>query len=283
MERKTFELRGRTYGVPGELFVIAGPDLAEPPELCLRVARRLAAVCTRLGIGYVYKGSFDKANRTSADAYRGPGLEAGLAALAAVRDEIGVPVLTDVHEPWQVEPAARVCDMLQVPAFLCRQTDLLLACARSGRPVNVKKGQFLAPWDMVRVVEKLERAGAAGLLLTERGSCFGYNMLVTDLRALPIMQQQTGWPVCYDASHSQQLPSGRGASSGGMGEMIPVMARAAVAAGADAVFFECHEDPAAAPVDPDTHIALEQLEPLLEELVAIRRALGGARTKGGRQ
>ncbi len=272
MDRKPFELRKRRFGEPGALFVIAGADLAEPPELCLRIARRLDACCTRLGLPWIYKGSFDKANRTSARSYRGPGLEAGLAALAAVSRELDVPVLTDVHEPQQVEQVAPHVDMLQVPAFLSRQTDLLLACARSGLPVNVKKGQFLAPWDMAHVVEKLEAGGARAIVLTDRGTSFGYNMLVTDLRAIPIMQR-TGYPVCYDASHAQQLPSGHGGRSGGMGEMIPIMARAAVAAGVDGLFFECHEDPAQAPVDRDTHIALDALEALLEELVRIRAAM----------
>jgi 2-dehydro-3-deoxyphosphooctonate aldolase (KDO 8-P synthase) len=269
--RRTFDLLGRTFGAEGRLFLIAGPDLAEPRDLCLRVAERVRAACERLDVPFIFKGSFDKANRTSAEGYRGPGLEAGLATLAAVRAQVGVPVLTDVHEVAQVAPAAEVADVLQVPAFLCRQTDLVQACARTGKPVNVKKGQFLAPEDMHQVVKKIEAAGGRAAILTERGTTFGYRMLVNDLRAIPIMQA-SGYPVCYDATHSQQIPAGRGGSSGGVREMIGPMARAAVAAGADGCFFEVHEDPASSKVDPDTHLPIDALEPLLVQLVAIKRA-----------
>jgi 2-dehydro-3-deoxyphosphooctonate aldolase (KDO 8-P synthase) len=272
--RKTFDLLGRTFGREGDLFVIAGPDVCEPEDLCLRLAERLRKACERLGIGYIFKGSFDKANRTSADAYRGPGLDRGLRTLSAVRARAGVPVLTDVHEVWQVAPAAEVVDVLQVPAFLCRQTDLVEACARTGKVVNVKKGQFLAPEDMRQVARKIEAAGgeAARAILTERGTTFGYRMLVSDLRSIPIMQE-TGYPVCYDATHSQQIPAGHGAMSGGLREMVAPMARAAVAAGADGCFFEVHEDPERALVDADTHIEVEALESLLGTLVEIKRAL----------
>lgn len=270
MIRKTFDLLGTTFGREGALFLIAGPDLAEPRDLCLRLAERVKRLCDRLAVPFIFKGSFDKANRTSAASYRGPGLEAGLATLAAVRREAGVPVLTDVHEAAQVAAAAEVADVLQVPAFLSRQTDLVQACARSGKVVNVKKGQFLAPEDMKQVAAKIEAAGGRAAILTERGTSFGYRMLVNDLRAIPMMQE-TGYPVCYDATHSQQIPAGHGASSGGMRDMIAPMARAAVAAGADACFFEIHEDPASSKVDPDTHLAIEDLERLLPVLVEIKR------------
>lgn len=269
--RASFDLMGRTFGREGSLFLIAGPDLAEPRDLCLRIAERVKRVCERLDVPYIFKGSFDKANRTSAAGYRGPGLERGLETLAEVRAQVGVPVLTDVHEVAQVAPAALVVDVLQVPAFLSRQTDLVQACARSGRVVNVKKGQFLAPEDMAQVAGKLVAARPdVRAILTERGTSFGYRMLVSDLRSIPIMQQ-TGFPVCYDATHSQQIPAGHGRSSGGMREMIAPMARAAVAAGADGVFFEIHEDPAASKVDPDTHLEVSELERLLEALVAIKK------------
>lgn len=271
--RKTFAIDGRTYGERGGLFVFAGPDLAEPLEVCLEVAEHARAVCERLGVGYIYKGSFDKANRTSVSGYRGPGLERGLANLAAVRERAGVPIVTDLHLPEQAARVAEVASVLQVPAFLCRQTDVLRAAAATGLPVSVKKGQFVAPWDMAEVVGKLEAFGCGQIVLVERGASFGYNMLVSDLRAIPIMQR-TGYPVCYDATHSQQLPSGRGSSSGGMRDMVAPMARAAVAAGADAVFFEVHPVPDEALVDADTHLALADLEPLLEQLVAIKRTVG---------
>jgi 2-dehydro-3-deoxyphosphooctonate aldolase (KDO 8-P synthase) len=272
--RRTFDLLGTTFGREGALFLIAGPDLAEPRDLCLRLAERVRRLCERHAVPFIFKGSFDKANRTSAASYRGPGLEAGLATLAAVRREAGVPVLTDVHEVAQVAPAAEVADVLQVPAFLSRQTDLVQACARSGKVVNVKKGQFLAPEDMRQVAAKIEAAGGRAAILTERGTTFGYRMLVNDLRAIPIMQE-TGYPVCYDATHSQQIPAGHGSASGGLRDMIAPMARAAVAAGADAVFFEIHEDPATSKVDPDTHLAIEDLERLLPVLVEIKRVASG--------
>ena len=276
MTRRTFELRGTSFGREGELFLIAGPDLLEPEELCLRVAARVSGFARRLGIPYIFKGSFDKANRTSAEGYRGPGIERGLKTLRRVREEVGVPVVTDVHEPWQAKVAAEVADVLQVPAFLCRQTDLVQACAATGRVVHLKKGQFLSPWEMRRVVEKVEAAApggpeAARAILTERGTMFGYNMLVNDLRSIPIMQE-TGYPVCFDATHSQQVPAAYGSSSGGMRSMIAPIARAAVAAGADGVFFEVHEEPAAARVDADTHLALSELERLLEGLLAIKNS-----------
>ncbi|MHC4391660.1 MAG: 3-deoxy-8-phosphooctulonate synthase [Planctomycetota bacterium] len=273
--RHTFTLDGQTFGAEHELFLFAGPDLADPLEVCLEVGRAARDACERLGIGYVYKGSFDKANRTSVTSYRGPGLKQGLENLARIREELSVPTITDIHTPEQAEAVKDVVSMIQVPAFLCRQTDLLQAAAESGLPISVKKGQFLAPWDMKPLVGKLEAFGATELVLTDRGTSFGYNMLVSDLRGLRIMQE-TGYPVCYDASHSQQLPSGHGGSSGGMGEMIGPMARAAVAAGADAVFFEVHPEPPKSKVDPDTHLPLADLPSLLEALIAIKRVVAAS-------
>ncbi len=278
MSRRTFELRGRAFGAEGAFFLIAGPDLVEPLELCLRVGERLRDAAARLGAGYIFKGSFDKANRTSAKGYRGPGIEAGLENLRRVRERLGVPVVTDVHEPAQAALAAEVADVLQIPAFLSRQTDLVQACGRTGKVVNVKKGQFLAPWDMVQVLGKLEAATPGGpeatrAILTDRGTSFGYNALVSDLRGIPIMQR-TGYPVCFDATHSQQVPGGHGGSSGGQREFIAPLARAAVAAGADAVFCEVHETPAESKVDPDTHLAVDEMIALLEDLVAIKRVVG---------
>ncbi len=275
--KKVFEIGGRTVGADGTLFLIAGPDLAEPEALCTRIAARVARACERRGIVYIFKGSFDKANRTSASSYRGPGIEAGLRVLKRVREYSGVPVLTDVHEVWQVERVAEVADVLQVPAFLCRQTDLVAACAKTGKVVNVKKGQFLAPWDAQKIAEKVEAAGGSKLILTERGTCFGYNLLVNDLRSIPIMKRGTGYPVCYDATHSQQTPAARGSASGGMPEFIAPMARAAVAAGADGVFLEVHENPASSPVDPETHFPVEALDPLLDDLLAIRNVVAPSR------
>jgi 2-dehydro-3-deoxyphosphooctonate aldolase (KDO 8-P synthase) len=275
--RRAFELLGKTFGAEGDLLLIAGPDLVEPLELCLRVGERVRDAAARLGVPYIFKGSYDKANRTSATGHRGPGLEKGLENLRKVRDALGVPVLTDVHEPAQAAAVAEVADVLQVPAFLCRQTDLIAACARAGKPLHVKKGQFLAPWDMMHVVAKIESFWPWGpekarAMLCDRGTSFGYNTLVSDLRGIPIMQR-TGYPVVYDATHSQQSPGGRGGSSGGDRDMIAPLARAAVAAGADGVFFEVHEDPATSLVDPDTHLEVGDLERLLAQLVAIKRVV----------
>jgi len=266
---------GKTFGREGELFLIAGPDLVDPLDLCLRVGERVRDVAAKLGVPYIFKGSFDKANRTSAGSHRGPGLEKGLANLRKIRETLGVPVLTDVHEAAQAAVAAEVADVIQIPAFLCRQTDLVAACARTGKVLNVKKGQFLSPWDMKNVVAKIEAhwpggAAHARAILTDRGTSFGYNALVSDMRAIPIMQG-TGYPACYDATHSQQVPGGHGTSSGGNRDMIAPMSRAAVAAGADACFFEVHEDPASSLVDPDTHLEIGELERLLAQLVEIKR------------
>jgi 2-dehydro-3-deoxyphosphooctonate aldolase (KDO 8-P synthase) len=236
----------------------------------LEMAGALKEIAGRLGIGLVYKTSFDKANRTSATSARGLGLEQALAVFEEIRARLGVPVLTDVHESGQCAEAAAVVDVLQIPAFLCRQTDLLLAAARTGRAVNVKKGQFLAPWDMTNVVAKITGAGNPNVMVTERGVSFGYNTLVSDLRALPILAR-TGAPVIFDATHSVQQPGGRGASSGGEREFVPVLARAAVAVGVAGVFIETHQDPDRAPSDGPNMVPLKEMEALLRRLIAFDR------------
>ncbi|MBE0531621.1 MAG: 3-deoxy-8-phosphooctulonate synthase [Rhodospirillales bacterium] len=252
------------------LTLIAGPCAMESRVHALEMAGALVAITARLGIGLIYKSSFDKANRTSLQSPRGIGMEAALAVFAEIRERFGCPVVTDVHEAAQCAPVAEVVDVLQIPAFLCRQTDLLVAAAQTGRAVNVKKGQFLAPWDMAQVVAKLEGAGNRDILVTERGASFGYNTLVTDMRALPIMAK-TGCPVVFDATHSVQQPGGQGTSSGGQREFAPVLARAAVAVGVAAVFIETHPDPDAAPSDGPNMIPLQDLPDLLETLLAMDR------------
>jgi 2-dehydro-3-deoxyphosphooctonate aldolase (KDO 8-P synthase) len=247
---------------------IGGPCVIESREHTLRHAAALRAITERAGVPFIFKSSFDKANRTALQSYRGPGLERGLAILAAVKREFGAPVLTDVHESSQVAAVAAVVDVLQTPAFLCRQTDFLLDVAASGKPVNVKKGQFLAPWDMGPVLEKLGSTGNQQLLVTERGFAFGYNNLVADMRSLAIMAR-FGYPVVYDAGHSVQLPGGQGTASGGQREFIRTLARAAVAAGVDAVFLEVHEDPDHALSDGPNSYRLDELESLLRELKRI--------------
>ncbi len=255
-------------GLP--LSVIAGPCALESRAHALETAAALKEIVERLGIGLVYKSSFDKANRTSAHGARGLGLEAALPIFAEVRESLGLPVITDVHEPAQCAAVAEAVDMLQIPAFLCRQTDLLLAAARTGKPVNVKKGQFLAPWDMRHVVAKLTAAGNPNVLVTERGVSFGYNTLVSDMRALPILAE-TGAPVIFDATHSVQQPGGQGAASGGERRFVPVLARAAAAVGVAGVFIETHQDPDNAPSDGPNMVPLAELESLLKELIEIDR------------
>jgi 2-dehydro-3-deoxyphosphooctonate aldolase (KDO 8-P synthase) len=250
--------------------LIAGPCAIESREHALETAAAIRATAERLGIACVYKSSFDKANRTSAGSFRGVGIDEGLAILADVRARLGLPVLTDVHESWQCAPAAAAVDCLQIPAFLCRQTDLLRAAAETGAAVNVKKGQFLAPWDMANVAAKMEAFGCARLLLTERGASFGYNTLVSDFRTLPIMAA-TGWPVVFDATHSVQQPGGLGGASGGQREFVPVLARAAVAVGCAGLFIETHRDPDRAPSDGPNMVPLAALEGLLQELRDIDR------------
>src|SRR5580704_16584151 len=249
------------------LALIAGPCALESRAHAFDMAAALKDIAARLGIGFVYKTSFDKANRTSAASARGLGLDNALSIFAELREKLGVPVLTDVHEPEQCAAVAAAVDILQIPAFLCRQTDLLVAAAKTGRAVHVKKGQFLAPWDMINVVQKITGAGNANVMVTERGVSFGYNTLVSDMRALPVLAR-TGAPVIFDATHSVQQPGGKGASSGGEREFVPVLARAAVAVGVAGVFIETHQDPEKAPSDGPNMVPLREMEPLLERLMA---------------
>jgi 2-dehydro-3-deoxyphosphooctonate aldolase (KDO 8-P synthase) len=263
---------GRTrFGNELPLSLIAGPCALESRAHALETASGLKAIAGRLAIGLVYKTSFDKANRTSAKSARGIGLDAALPIFAEIREALGVPVLTDVHEAEQCARVAEVVDVLQIPAFLCRQTDLLVAAATTGRAINVKKGQFLAPWDMVNVVAKITGAGNRSVLVTERGASFGYNTLVSDMRALPILAETTGAPVIFDATHSVQQPGGQGTSSGGERAFVPVLARAAVAVGVAGVFIECHQDPDKAPSDGPNMVPLKEMEGLLRMLIDFDR------------
>jgi len=258
------------FGNPRRLILIGGPCVIEDEKSTLRLAEKISKVTRALKIPYVFKASFDKANRSSIHSFRGPGLKKGLKILARVKKEFKLPVLTDFHTPEQAEPVAEVADILQVPAFLCRQTDLLLAAAATGKIVNVKKGQFLSPWEAKNMIHKLEEAGCRKILLTERGTSFGYNNLVNDFRAIPIMRG-FGYPVVYDATHSVQIPGGKGTASGGMSEFIPVLARCAVVAGADAIFMEIHEAPVKALSDGPNALAFSQLEPLLKKLIVLKK------------
>jgi 2-dehydro-3-deoxyphosphooctonate aldolase (KDO 8-P synthase) len=254
------------------LVVIAGPCVVESRDLAHEIAGQMQAICARLGISYVFKASYDKANRTSLTGHRGPGRDAGLDVLKDVGATFKVPVLTDIHETTDAEAAAECVDVLQIPAFLCRQTDLLVAAAATGRAVNVKKGQFLAPWDMNNVVDKLRGAGARNVIVTERGTSFGYNSLVVDYRSLPQLRS-AGAPVVFDVTHSVQQPGGQGTSSGGQREFAGVLARAAVAVGVDALFIETHPDPDKAPSDGPNMIPLHRMEALLAQLLLIREAV----------
>jgi 2-dehydro-3-deoxyphosphooctonate aldolase (KDO 8-P synthase) len=255
----------------GPLGVIAGPCVMETEALTLSIAEELKSICERLGLPLVFKASFDKANRTSGNSYRGIGLEAGLEILGSVSQKLNIPVTTDIHESHQAAPVAEVCGLLQIPAFLARQTDLLVAAAQTGRAVNVKKGQFMAPWDMRHVVAKLRQAGCPQPLVTERGTFFGYGRLVNDMRSIPEMKT-LGVPVVFDATHSVQEPSAAGGVTGGNREMVPVLAAAAVAAGCDALFLETHPDPDKSPSDGPNMVPLSQLGALLAKLVRIREA-----------
>ncbi len=256
------------FGNALPLALIAGPCVLESRAHALETVSALKEIAARAGVGLVYKTSFDKANRTSAKSARGIGLDTALPIFAEIRESLNVPVLTDVHDAEQCARAADAVDILQIPAFLCRQTDLLVAAAKTGRVVNVKKGQFLAPWDMVNVVAKLTGAGNRNILVTERGVSFGYNALVSDMRALPILARETGAPVIFDATHSVQQPGGQGTSSGGEREFVPVLARAAVAVGVAGVFIETHQDPDKAPSDGPNMLPLKEMEGLLRTLVA---------------
>ena len=267
---RTVNVGNLAIGNDKPLALIAGPCALESRAHALEMSQALTELTGRLGIGLIYKTSFDKANRTSVDAARGMGLEASLPILAEVRERFGCPVLTDVHEPGQCAPVAEAVDVLQIPAFLCRQTDLLVAAAKTGRAINIKKGQFLAPWDMANVARKVADAGNANILLCERGVSFGYNTLVNDMRALPILAE-TGYPVVFDATHSVQQPGGKGTSTGGQREFVPVLARAAVAIGVAAVFMETHQDPDKAPSDGPNMVKLKELPALLETLMEFDR------------
>ena len=259
------------FGNKLPLALIAGPCALESRDHAFEMACALKDIADGLGIGLVYKTSFDKANRTSARSKRGIGLEQALPIFAEIRARLGVPVLTDVHETAQCEAVSQVVDILQIPAFLCRQTDLLTTAAKTGRVINVKKGQFLAPWDMANVVAKLTAAGNRDVLVTERGASFGYNTLVSDMRALPILERSTGAPVIFDATHSVQQPGGRGTSSGGEREFVSVLARAAVAVGVAGIFIETHQDPDQAPSDGPNMIPLKDMDGLLRRLIAFDR------------
>ena len=261
-----------TISSPKRLTVIAGPCVIEDRKPCLQVARKLVPLCAEAGVNYVFKASYDKANRTSGKSFRGPGLDEGLALLAEIRERFGVPVLTDVHTEEQARRAAEVVDILQIPAFLCRQTDLLQAAVETGRVVNVKKGQFLSPQEMTQVVKKAESFNGKKLLLTERGTTFGYNNLVSDMRAIPIMKRN-GYPVIFDATHSVQMPGGAGDRSGGQGEFAPLLARCAVTAGADGIFVETHPNPAKALSDGPNMVPLKAMKALIPSLVHLREAL----------
>jgi 2-dehydro-3-deoxyphosphooctonate aldolase (KDO 8-P synthase) len=262
------KLLDRDVGLDQPLFLIAGPCVIESEELQLRTAERLKAIAERLGILFIFKSSFDKANRSSDASFRGPGIDEGLRILEKVRSDLGVPVLTDVHDIPQIAPVAEVVDVLQTPAFLARQTDFIQAVAASGKPVNIKKAQFMAPQDMRNVIDKARNAGGEQIMVCERGASFGYNNLVSDMRSLAIMRE-TGCPVVFDATHSVQLPGGQGTSSGGQREFVPVLARAAVASGVSGLFMETHPDPASAKSDGPNAWPLDRMERLLQTLVEL--------------
>jgi 2-dehydro-3-deoxyphosphooctonate aldolase (KDO 8-P synthase) len=266
-------IAGYEVGDGRKLLLVAGPCVMESEAHALAHARKVKALAGRHGLPVVFKASFDKANRSSGKSFRGPGLEAGLAAFEAVKRETGLPCTTDVHETWQAEPAGRVVDLLQVPAFLCRQTDLVMACARHGRSVSVKKGQFLAPREMRHAVAKCREAGNEEIMLIERGATFGYGNLVVDMRAFPIMRD-LGVPVCLDATHAVQLPGGGGDVTGGERQFVAPLARAAAAVGIDALFMEIHEDPATAKSDGPNSLDFDMADRLLADVLAVRRALG---------
>ena len=255
-------------GANRPFLLIGGPCVIESADLCHEIAATLKSICDRLRISYVFKASFDKANRTSLGSFRGPGLREGLKILASIKEEFRIPVVSDVHEATQIPAAAEVLDILQIPAFLCRQTDLLVAAAQTGKVVSLKKGQFVSPWDMQNAVAKINSVSKNRLLLVERGASFGYNNLVVDMRSLPVMRS-FGCPVIYDATHSVQLPGGAGGSSGGQREFIPPLSRAAVAAGIDGIFMEIHPDPAKALCDGPNSMPMQTVEPLLTQLLAI--------------
>jgi 2-dehydro-3-deoxyphosphooctonate aldolase (KDO 8-P synthase) len=272
-----FDVGGVDIGGPG-LFLIAGPCVIESERHARFMAERIARVAADAGVGYIFKASFDKANRTSLSAFRGPGLDEGVRILGAIRRDLGIPVLTDIHEPGQAERVGECVDILQIPAFLSRQTDLLVAAARTGRVVNVKKAQFLAPWDMKNVVDKLAGSGCDRIVVTERGASFGYNTLVVDMRSFPILRR-FGWPVVFDVTHSLQKPGGLGTASGGDSEFIEPLARAGIACGVDGVFMEVHDDPSQALSDGPNALPLDRLAALLASLTAIHTAAAAHMTR----
>ena len=274
MRAKTFKIGSVEIGLKAPMFLIAGPCVIETKQICLDIANRLADISCNTGIGVIYKASFDKANRSSVSSFRGPGLKKGLEILAAVRDKVKLPVMTDVHLPEQAEKVAKVVDALQIPAFLCRQTDLLCACAETGKPVNVKKGQFLSPEEMTNVVEKIRSCGNDKIMLTERGTFFGYNRLVNDMTAISIMKG-LGCPVVFDATHSTQQPGGLGSATGGRRQFAPILAKAAIAAGANALFLEVHTNPRQAKSDSAVVMPIEWVEELLTDCRRIFEIAGG--------
>mgnify|MGYP003557154338 FL=1 len=271
---KEVKIGNLTVGGGKGLFLLAGPCVIEDPERTLMIGRRTKEICDRLGIPYIFKASFDKANRSSYSSFRGPGLEEGLRILAHIKKELQVPVVSDIHSVEQIEPAAEVLDVLQIPAFLCRQTDLVYGAAKTGKCVNVKKGQFMAPKDMINVLKKMEEAGNENLMLTERGASFGYNNLVVDMRSFPIMRD-FGYPVIFDATHSVQLPGGAGTKSSGQREFVPFLSRAAVGAGVDGLFMEVHDNPEEALSDGPNMVRLDDLEAILRDLKAIDTIVKG--------
>jgi 2-dehydro-3-deoxyphosphooctonate aldolase (KDO 8-P synthase) len=266
------------FGGNSPFVLIAGPCVLEDRQSALRIARDLTQMTGRIGLPFVFKASYDKANRTSVNAYRGPGLIEGLKILSEIKERFGIPILSDVHQEKEIEKAAEVLDILQIPAFLCRQTDLILETASAGKTVNIKKGQFLAPWDIESVVKKIESTGNRRILLTERGVSFGYNNLVTDFTSLEIMSR-TGYPVVYDVTHSLQQPGGLGNATGGRSEFIPLLARCGVAAGTDAIFMECHLNPGKALSDGHNMISLSRMEPLLRQMMEIDQIVKTKRNK----
>lgn len=271
---KEVKIGNLTVGGGKGLFLLAGPCVIEDPERTLMIGRRTKEICDRLGIPYIFKASFDKANRSSYSSFRGPGLEEGLKILAHIKKELQVPVVSDIHSVEQIEPAAEVLDVLQIPAFLCRQTDLVYGAAKTGKCVNVKKGQFMAPKDMINVLKKMEEAGNENLMLTERGASFGYNNLVVDMRSFPIMRD-FGYPVIFDATHSVQLPGGAGTKSSGQREFVPFLSRAAVGAGVDGLFMEVHDNPEEALSDGPNMVRFDDLEVILRDLKAIDTIVKG--------
>lgn len=269
---REIDINGIRIGANNPLFLIAGPCVIESEESTLRHAELLKNIARKLKIPFIFKSSYDKANRSSMESYRGPGLVKGLAVLKKVKQEFAVPVLSDVHCRSEIDLAAEVLDVIQIPAFLCRQTDFIIACAKTKRAINIKKGQFLAPWDIENVIKKVEAANNKKIIITERGFSFGYNNLVSDMRSIPIMQK-FGYPVVYDATHSVQLPGAMGESSGGEAEFIPVLARSAVAAGCDGLFIEAHRSPKEALCDGPNTISLDKLEELLKQVIGIRKVI----------